>query len=115
MGGLKLAGGLWIVAGVNSLGMVFGVWEDGPILLALALSGAVVGLTIGAQLVARPEADVVRWSNVAGLAWLIAFGALTVVEVVTQMGYALSVGLHTALGVAAALVAYGRRAAVASA
>jgi hypothetical protein len=115
MGGFKLAGGLWIIAGVNSAGMVFGVWEDGPIMLALALGGAIVGLTIGSLLVARPGPDVVRWSNVAGLAWLIAFGALTVVEVVMQMGYALSVALHTALGVAGALVAYWRRGAVASA
>jgi hypothetical protein len=114
MGGLKLAGALWIIAGVYSAGMVFGVWDE-PILLALALGGAIVGLTIGAFLVARPGADVVRWSNVAGLAWLIAFGGLTLVEVVMQMGYAVSVALHTALGVAGALVAYRRRAAVASA
>jgi hypothetical protein len=115
MGGLKLAGGLWIIAGLNSAGMLFGVWEDGPILVALALGGAIVGLTIGALLLARPGPDVVRWSNVAGLAWLIAFGALTVVEIVMQMGYTLSVALHTALGVAAALVAYWRRAAAATA
>jgi hypothetical protein len=115
MGGLKLAGGLWIIAGVNSAGMAFGVWEDGPIMLALALGGAIVGLTIGALLVVRPGPEVVRWSSVAGIAWLLAFGALTVVEVVMQMGYALSVALHTALGVAAALVAYWRRATVASA
>lgn len=115
MGGLKLAGGLWIIAGVNSAGMVFGVWEDGPVMLALALGGAIVGLTIGALLVARPGPEVVRWSNIAGIAWLIAFGALTVVEVVLQMGYALSVALHTALGVAGALVAFRRRAVVASA
>lgn len=114
MGGLKLAGGLWIIAGLNSAGTVFGVWDE-PILLALFLGGAIVGLTIGTLLVRRPAADAVRWSNVAGLAWLIAFGALTVVEVVTQMGYALSVALHTALGVAAALVAYSRRAMVAAA
>jgi hypothetical protein len=109
MSGLKLAGGIWIIAGVNSAGMVFGVWEDGPIMLALALGGAIVALTIGTLLVARPSPEVVRWSNVAGFAWLIAFGALTLVEVVMQMGYALSVALHTALGVAGALVAYWRR------
>jgi hypothetical protein len=114
MGGLKLAGGLWIIAGVNSAGMVFGVWDE-PILLALALAGAIVGLTVGALLIARPGADALRWSNIAGIAWLLAFGALTVVEVVMQMGYALSVALHTALGVAGALVAYLRRGAVASA
>jgi hypothetical protein len=115
MGGLKLAGGLWIIAGVNSAGMTFGVWEDGPIMLALALGGAIVGLTIGTLLIARPGPEAVRWSSVAGLAWLIAFGALTVVEVVMQMGYAMSVALHTALGVAGALVAYSRRPAALSA
>ena len=84
-------------------------------MLALLVGGAIVGLTIGTLLIARPGPEAVRWSNVAGLAWLIAFGALTVVEVVMQMGYALSVALLTALGVAGALVAYWRRAAVASA
>jgi hypothetical protein len=114
MGGLRLAGGLWLIAGVNSAGMAFGVWEDGPIMFALAVGGAIVGLTIGALLIARPGPEVVRWSSIAGIAWLIAFGALTVVEVVTQMGYALSVALHTALGVAAAVVAHWRRPAVAT-
>lgn len=115
MGGLKLAGGLWIIAGVNSAGMVFGVWEDGPIMLAVAAGGAIVGLTIGSLLLARPGPDVVRWSNLAGIAWLMGFGALTVAEIVMQMGYALSVALHTTLGVSGALVAYWRRAALASA
>ena len=114
MGGLKLAGGIWIIAGVKSAGMVFGVWDE-PILLVFALGGAIVGLTIGYLLVARPGADVVRWSSVAGLAWLLAFGALTVVQVVLQMGYVLSMALHTALGVAGALVAYWRRGMVAPA
>lgn len=114
MSGLKLAAGLWIVAGVNSAGMVFGVWDE-PILRELAIGGAIVGLTIGVLLLRRPGPDVVRWSNLAGLAWLIAFGGLTVFEVVTQMGYAVSVAIHTALGVAGALVAYWRRGIVASA
>jgi hypothetical protein len=111
MGGLKLAGALWIIAGVNSAGTVFGVWNE-PILLAMFLGGAIVGLTVGALLITRPGPDVVSWSNVAGIAWLIAFGALTVAEVVLQMGYALSVGFHTVLGVAGAVVAYRRRAVV---
>jgi hypothetical protein len=114
MGGLKLAGGLWIFAGLNSAGMAFGVLDE-PIILALAIGGGIVGLTIGALLLARPGQDVLRWSNVAGIAWLIAFGALTVAEVVMQMGYVLSVAVLTTLGVAGALVAYWRRAAVASA
>jgi hypothetical protein len=114
MVGLKLAGGLWLFAGLYSAGIAFGVLDE-PTLLALAVAGAIVGLTIGVLLVARPGPGVVRWSNVAGIAWLIAFGALTLVEVVTQMGYVLSVAVLTAFGVAGALLAYWRRAAVASA
>jgi hypothetical protein len=112
MGGLKLAGWIWIVAGVNSAGTVFGTFGE-PIMV-LFIGGAIVGLAVGSRLVTRPDLDAVRWSNIAGLAWLMAFGALTVAEVVMQMGYALSVAVHTALGVAGALLAYRRRAAVAS-
>lgn len=112
--GLKLAGGLWLFAGLNSAGMVFGVWDEPP-LLALALFGTVTGLVVGGLLVTRPGPDAVRLSNLAGLAWLIAFGALTVVEIVTEMRYVSFVASLTALGVAAALVAFWRRPAVMSA
>jgi hypothetical protein len=114
MGGLKLAGGLWIVGGLSCGLMVFGVLDE-PILLALGLGGTIVGLTIGALMLTRPGPGVVRWSNVAGLAWLIAFGALTVVEVAAHMGYVLSVVRILVFGVAGALVAYSRRAWVESA
>src|SRR5262245_62161587 len=111
---LRLAGMLWIVGGLSSAAVVFGVVEE-PLQLALTVGGAIVGLTIGALLVARPGPGVVRWSDVAGIAWLIGFGALTVVEIVMQMGYVRVAVWLTAWGVAGALVAYGRRASVASA
>jgi hypothetical protein len=114
MGGLKLAGGLWILGGLSSAMMVFGVIEE-PILLILGLGGALTGLTIGALLVARPGPAVLRWSNVAGAAWVIAFGGLTLVEIGMQMGYVSSVARILGFGAAGALVAYLRRAAVASA
>jgi hypothetical protein len=92
--------------------MAFGVVDE-PIILALAIGGALVGLTIGALFLARPGPQAVRWSNVAGIAWLIAFGALAVAEVALQMGYVVSVLTLAALGVSAALVGYWRRAPVA--
>jgi hypothetical protein len=55
----------------------------------------------------------VRWSSVAGLAWLIAFGAYTLIELDKQ--YLSTAVWLLAFGVAGALVAYWRRAAVASA
>ena len=114
MGGLKLAGGLWIIGGISSALMVFGVLDE-PMLLALGLGGTIVGLRIGALLLGRPGPAVVRWSNVAGLAWLVGFGALTVIEVVAQMGYVWTAIQILAFGVAGALVTYSQRAAAASA
>ena len=114
MGGLKLAGGLWALGGLSSAMMTFGVLDE-PVLLVLGLGGVIVGVTIGALLVARPGPDAVRWSSVAGIAWVIAFGGLTLVEIAMQMGYVLSVAQILGFGVAGALVAYLRRAAVARA
>jgi len=111
MGGVKLAGGLWIIAGLSCAILVFFTMDE-PI-TALFVSGAIVGLTTGALLFARPGPGVVRWSNVAGLAWLIAFGAYTLIELDKQ--YLSTAVWLTAFGVAGALVAYWRRAAVASA
>jgi hypothetical protein len=114
MGGLRLAGALWIIAGVSCALMVFGVLDE-PFLLVLGVSGAIVGLTIGTLLVARPGPDVVRLSTIAGIAWLSAFGGLAVVEVAMQMGYVLTAVRILGFGLAGALVAWSRRAAAASA
>jgi hypothetical protein len=56
---VPLAGGLWILAGLRSALIVFGVLDE-PILVALGLGGAIVGLTIGALVVGRPGPEVVR-------------------------------------------------------
>jgi hypothetical protein len=108
MGGLKLAGGLWIIAGLSNVVIAFATLGE-PI-MGLFVGGAIVGLTIGALLLARPGPRVVRWSNVAGLAWLIAFGAYTLVQLDKQ--YLSTAVWLLAFGVAGALVAYRRRAAL---
>jgi hypothetical protein len=81
--------------------------------MALFVGGAIVGLTTGALLIARPGPGAVRWSNAAGLAWLVAFGAYTLYEL--DKPYLSTAIVLSALGLAGALVAYLRRAAVASA
>jgi hypothetical protein len=114
MGGLKLPGGLWMIAGLSSAVLVL-VALDEPVLMALLVGGAVVGLTIGAFLFARPGPSVVRWSSIAGVAWLIAFGALTLTQLDKPFGQLFSALWLTGFGVAGALVAQWRRAVGASA
>ena len=119
MGGLRRAGALWIMAGLTCAGLLIfvfvgenlknlGVLLKHPALPALVLGGAIVALLLGVLLIARPGPWVVRWSSLAGVPWLIAFGSLAI----RSLGGPglLSAGLITGFGVAGALVAYWSRA-----
>lgn len=121
MGGLRLAGALWIMAGVTCAGLLsfvfiaenindLGALLENPVLPALVLGGALVALLIGSLLLTRPGPDVVRWSSLAGVAWLIGFGPLVVAALGgDESGPLLSSSLITGLGIAGAVVAYWSR------
>lgn len=118
MGGLRLAGALWILAGLACAGLLsfvfigenvndLGAVLANPAKPALVLAGALVALLIGGLLLIRPGRNVVRWSNLAGIAWLIGFGPLVVAALGgDETGPLLSSSLITGLGLAGALVAY---------
>src|SRR5512135_1457953 len=97
MGGLRLAGALWIMAGVTCAGLLSFVLigehinDLGALLANLALparvlGGALVAFLIGGLLLTRPGPKVVRGSSLAGVAWLIAFGPLVVTSVAAALG-----------------------------
>ena len=110
---LRLGGALWVTAGVICAGLLIFVFvgenllTQNPGLSAMVLGGAVAALLTGGLLLARPSLGVVRWSTVAGLAWLVAFGSLTLRALNgPDRGPTLSSGLITGLGVASALVTF---------
>lgn len=110
--GLRLAGALWVMAGVCCAGLLLVVFVGENLLLqnpglsALVLSGAIAGLLTGRLLIARPGPGIVRWSSVVGVAWLIAFGSLTVRALPDpDRGPLFSAALITGCGVAGACVA----------
>lgn len=116
MSGLRLAGALWIFAGVCCAGLLIfvfvrenlenlGILLQNPALPALVLSGAIVSLLIGVLLITRPGPWIVRWSTVAGVAWLFVFGSLALTRL-DKPGPLLSSSLITGFGVAGALVAF---------
>ena len=121
MGGLRLAGALWIMAGVTCAGLLsfvfigenihdLGALLRSPALPALVLGGALVAFLIGSLLLTRPGPNAVRWSSLAGVAWLVAFGPLVVAALSgDESGPFLSSSLITVLGIAGALVAYWSR------
>ena len=120
MSTLRLAGALWIMAGVTCAGLLLfvligenihdlGALLKNPGLPALVLGGALVALLIGSLLLTRRGPDVVRWSSLAGIAWLIAFGPLVVTTVAAalggyEFGPVVSSSLITGLGTAGAVV-----------
>jgi hypothetical protein len=119
MPGLRNAGALWITAGVVCAGLLIVVFVGenlrdlgallrNPLPPALVLAGAVVALSLGILLILRPGPGVVRWSTLAGVAWLVIFGswALTALD---EPGPRTSTLLITGFGVAGALVAYSSR------
>jgi hypothetical protein len=121
MVGLRLAGRLWIIAGLVCAALFFfvfvgenldnlGVLLQNPLLPSLVAGGAIVGLVIGVLLITRPGPEVVRWSTGAGVAWLILFGSVVLTSL-DKPGPLASSGLITAFGIAGALVAYRFRAA----
>ena len=121
MRGLRLAGALWIMAGVACAGLLsfvligehindVGAVLKNPALPALVLGGALVALLVGGLLLTRPGLGVVRWSSLAGVGWLIAFGPLVLGALGgDEPGPLMSSSLITGLGLAGALVAYWSR------
>jgi len=108
MAGVTCAGLLLFVLigeNIHDLGALL----KNPGLPALVLGGALVALLIGSLLLTRRGPDVVRWSSLAGIAWLIAFGPLVVTTVAAalggyEFGPVVSSSLITGLGTAGAVV-----------
>lgn len=113
MSTLRLAGALWIIAGVICSGLLIVVFvgenllAQNPGLSAMVLGGAVAALLTGGLLLSRPGPGVVRGSTVLGVAWLLAFGSLWLTTLKgPESGPMLSSSLITGFGVAAALVTF---------
>lgn len=117
MASQKVAGVLWLIAGVSSGGIAFFLVD--LLDLALFIGGAVLAVLLALAMLVRRSPAWVTWSNVLGLAWLLAFGAVLVTSlsipgVVFHVNPAaieelLSVVWVLAFGLAAAVVAYAPR------
>jgi hypothetical protein len=120
-----MAGTLWIMAGVVCAGLLSFVLigehvnDLGALLADLALparvlGGAMVAFLIGGLLLIHPGPNVVRWSSLAGVAWVVAFGPLVVASVAAalggyEVGPVISSSLITGFGIAGAVVGYRSR------
>lgn len=106
MRGQRLAGVLWLIAGISS-GVISFFLVD-PLDLAIFIGGAVLAILLGLAMLVRPSPPWVLASGVLGFAWLVAFGALTMMNLSLPIEELVSIVWVLASGVAAAVVAYRR-------
>ena len=107
MNSQKLAGVLWLVAGVSS-GLIAFFLVD-PLHLAIFIGGAALAVLLGLAMLVRASPSWVPWSNLLGATWLLAFGAVIMTSLSLPIEELLSVVWILGFGVAAAVVAYARR------
>jgi hypothetical protein len=103
----RVAGILWLIAGISSGGIAFFIVD--PLTLAVFIIGCVIGVALGLAYLVRPSGRLVPWSNLAGIAWLVAFGVVTMLNITNPIGEVLSVIWVTLFGVAGATAAYRQR------
>ena len=107
MASQKLAGVLWLIAGISSGGIAFFLVD--PLDLAIFIGGAVLAVLLALVMLVRPSASWVLWSNLLGAAWLLAFGAVILTRLSLPIAELLSVVWVLAFGVGGAVVAFARR------
>lgn len=100
----RVAGVLWLIAGLSSAGIAFFLTD--PLTLALFIVGAAVGALMGLAFLFRPSEGLVGWSTLAGVAWLVAYGAVTLLNITNPIEEVLSVIWIVVFGALGALTAY---------
>ena len=107
MASQRLAGVLWLVAGISSGGTALFLVD--PLDLAIFIGGAVLAVLLAFAMLVRPSPSWVTWSNLLGAAWLLGFGAVILTSLSLPLEQLLSVVWVLAFGLAGAAVAYARR------
>ena len=104
MKGLRLAGILWLVAGVMSVVLTI-VFRTDALQWVLTIASGLVAVVLGLWLSVRPNTAIVPWSIAVGIAWLIIYAVLTTQQAGELVAWSTDVFLAV-IGVAAAVVAY---------
>jgi len=103
----RLPGVLWLIAGISSGGIAFFLVD--PLDLAIFIGGAVLAVLLALAMLVRPAPSLVTWSNLLGVAWLLAFGTVILTRLSLPMAELLSVAWVLAFGIGGAVIAYARR------
>ena len=100
----RTAAVLWLIAGASTAGIAFFIVDR--VTLGAFIIGAVAAVVLGLAFLFRPSPGLVRWSNVAGAAWLVAFGTITMLNITNPVEEVLSLIWILLFGVLGAVAAY---------
>ena len=100
----RTAGVLWLIASVSTAGIAFFIVD--PVTLGAFIIGVVAAVVLGLAFLFRPSPGLVTWSNVAGAAWLVAFGTITVLNITNPVEEVLSLVWILLFGVLGAITAF---------
>jgi len=100
----RTAGVLWLIASVSTAGIAFFIVD--PVTLGAFIIGVVAAVVLGLAFLFRPSHGLVTWSNVAGAAWLVAFGTITVLNITNPVEEVLSLVWILLFGVLGAITAF---------
>ena|SRR5918996_2523167 len=103
----RLAGVLWLIAGISSGGIAF--FLVNPLDLAVFIGGAVLAVLLALAMLVRPSPSWVTWSTLLGAAWFLVFGGVILTKLSLPIEQLLSVVWIFGFGIAGAVVAYLRR------
>lgn len=104
MNGMRIAGAVWLVAGVFAIATTLIFRTDAVQWLVTMAIGA-IALILGFWLVSRPQALAVSASNVLAVVWTMVYAVLVVQQSDEVAAWTTDIAL-VAVGVAAGLVAY---------
>jgi hypothetical protein len=107
MGSQKLAGVLWLIAGISSGGIAFFLVD--PLDLAIFIGGAVLAVLLAVAMLVRPSPSWVTWSNVLGAGWFLGFGWAILTKLSLPVEQLLPVVWIFAFGIAGAGVTFASR------
>jgi hypothetical protein len=108
MNRLRLAGVVWIVAAVLAIVVSIAFrfeMSDALQWAAITIVAGILVVILGVALVWRRQTALVRWSNIAGIAWVVLYAALALQQADDVAAWPTDVALAV-IGGLAALIAY---------
>ena len=100
-------GVMWLIAGISSGVIAFFIVD--PPTLAVFVAGAIVGILLGLACFLRPSPVLASLSAIAAIAWVVAFGIVTTMNITNPIYEVVSVVWIALFGGAAGSFGYRMR------